>query len=188
MPGAPEAPRRLILPDIISAVTAEEARALAGLAAGGTVLELGAHYGFSTVALASVADLVISVDWHRGDAHAGSGNSEPEFRANLERYGVAGRVRVCVGLFEDVLPALAAEGVQADGAFIDAQHDRESVSRDLSLALLVVRPGGFIAFHDYGRDAGNGHPGFGVTEVADAFGVAGVAGHLAWGFVPATTA
>jgi glycosyltransferase involved in cell wall biosynthesis len=41
-----------------------------------------------------------------------------------------------------------------------------------------------VAFHDYGRSEETGHPGFGVTEVADAFGIAGRVGHLAWGFVP----
>ena len=50
--------------------------------------------------------------------------------------------------------------------------------------LPLIRPGGWVAFHDYGRSEATGHPGFGVTQVADAFGVAGVAGHLAWGYIP----
>lgn len=177
-------PRQLQMPPITSAVTPAESRALARLAEGQVVLEMGAHFGYSTVVLASVAEHVISVDWHAGDVHAGQSNSEPEFRANLWRYGVTDRVRVEVGRFEDVLPRLAAEGVVTDGAFIDAQHDSDSVRRDLALALRIVKPGGWIAFHDYGRGPHTGNPGFGVTEVADEFGVAGVAGCLCWGFVP----
>ena len=51
--------RNLIIPfDVTSAVTPDEAMALANLARGRTVLELGAHYGFSTIVLASVAALL----------------------------------------------------------------------------------------------------------------------------------
>jgi predicted O-methyltransferase YrrM len=177
--------RNIIIPsDITSAVTAEEAIALANLARGKTVLELGAHYGFSTIVLASVAEHVWSVDWHQGDPHAGEGDSWAPFNFNLIRYGVKDRVTVCLGRFEDQVPDLARQGVVTDGAFIDGMHDEESVSRDLALALLLVRPGGFIAAHDYGRGVTTGHPDFKITPVMDAFGVDGVVGCLAWGFVP----
>ena len=176
--------------DIPSAITGEEAARLASLASGGDVLELGAQYGFSTVILAQAARRVTSVDWHQGDAsiEAVSGAEcadtwEP-YRANLARYGVASKVDARRGRFEDVLPALARAGVLFDGVFIDAQHDAASVQRDLDLALPLIRPGGWVAFHDYGRSEATGHPGFGVTEVADRFGIAGTAGHLAWGRVP----
>jgi predicted O-methyltransferase YrrM len=165
-------------------VTHDEARALALLAAGKTVLELGAWHGFSTVVLASVATEVISVDWHLGDDHAGHGDTQSIFRSNLDKYGVADKVDVRVGRFEDVVPQLAAEGAQVDGAFLDGQHDAASVSRDLQLALTVVKPGGFVAFHDYGRAAHNGFAGFEVTEVADEFGIDGFIGFLGWGYVP----
>jgi predicted O-methyltransferase YrrM len=178
------APRQIVLPAIQSAVTAEEAAALAALARGKTVLEMGAWHGYSTVVLGSVAEHVISVDWHHGDYHAGLQDTEVIFRANLDRYGVADRVRVIVDRFEKAIPELAAEGVTVDMAFIDARHDSPSVQHDLGLALTIVKPGGCVAFHDYGRNASNGHPGFGVTEVADAFGISGSAGFLGWGFVP----
>jgi GT2 family glycosyltransferase/predicted O-methyltransferase YrrM len=174
----------VIIPDIPSAVTREEATALAALAAGCKVLELGAYQGFTTVVLASVAEHVWSVDWHKGDEHSGTYDSEAAYRANLAVHGVAGRVTACCGRFEDEVPRLAAAGVIADGAFIDGQHDEASVRADLALALTVVRPGGWIAWHDYGRGEATGHPGFAVTGVADEFGVDGRAGHLAWGTVP----
>lgn len=188
------APVSIVVPDDIpSAVTAEEAAKLASLASGGDVLELGAWHGFSTVILAQAARRVCSVDWHQGDASItamggqAEGSTWEAYRANLARYGVAGKVDARRGRFSDVLPALRKEGWLFDGVFLDAQHDREAVAADLALALPLVRPGGWVAFHDYGRSEATGHPGFGVTEAADAFGVAGVAGHLAWGFVPGTS-
>lgn len=169
-------------PEIFSAITDEEADALRELARGQRVLELGAQYGFSTVVLAQAADYVVSVDWHRGDEHAGAEDTWKTYCDNLARYDVASKVAAMCGRFEDVLPELATAGEQFDGCFIDGQHDSASVQRDLGLALPLVKPGGWIAFHDYGRSAATGHPGFGITEVADRFGVDGVAGALAWGF------
>jgi predicted O-methyltransferase YrrM len=178
-------PRNLIIPaDVTSAVTSEEALQLARLARNKVMLELGAHYGFSTIVLASVADKVYSVDWHRGDIHAGMGDSWQAFNFNLIRYGVADRVVICRGRFESEVPKLAEQGIICDGAFIDGMHDEESVSRDLALALLVVKPGGFISFHDFGRGPSTGHSEFKITEVATRFGVQGVVGTLAWGTVP----
>jgi SAM-dependent methyltransferase len=180
--------------DIPSAVTGEEAARLANLASGGDVLELGAQYGFSTVVLAQAARRVTSVDWHQGDesiaavSGAECADTWEAYRANLARYGVAGKVDARRGRFEDVLPALQRQGALFDGVFIDAQHDAASVAADLALALPLIRPGGWVAFHDYGRSDATGHPGFGVTGVADAFGITGVAGCLAWGRVPGPTA
>ena len=179
--------------DIPSAVTAEEAAKLASLASGGDVLELGAQYGFSTVVLAQAARRVTSVDWHQGDESitamgGGSGDTWEAYRANLRRYGVASKVDARRGRFEDVLPALARQGTLFDGCFLDAQHDAAAVQADLDLVLPLLRPGAWIAFHDYGRSDATGHPGFGVTGVADAFGITGVAGHLAWGRVPGPAA
>ena len=184
------APITITVPDDIpTAITGEEAARLASLASGGDVLELGAQWGFSTVVLAQAARRVTSVDWHQGDASikeisgAECADTWEAYRGNLARYGVAGKVDARRGRFEDVLPALRRQGALFDGVFLDAQHDAVSVQADMDLVLPLIRPGGWIAWHDYGRSEATGHPGFGVTEVADAFGVAGVAGHLAWGYV-----
>jgi len=182
---APEAERELILPAIPSAITDEEARMLADLSRGKVVLEMGAWFGFSTVVIASVAERVISVDWHQGDNDAGHMDTWDLWNANLARYGVGERVTAVRERFEDALPRLEADGVLVDGCFLDAQHDEEAVERDVGLALPLLRPGGWLGFHDYGRCAATGHPGFGVTEVADRFGIKGRAGYFAWGFTPA---
>lgn len=148
------------------------------------VLELGAFYGFTTIVMASVAEYVYSVDWHQGDEHAGGYETWEGYRANLIGYRVDDRVESIRGRFEEEVPKLAARGVVCDGAFLDGFHTEEAVTRDLNLALTVVKPGGWIAFHDYGRSAATGHSGFAITPVADKFGVTDVIGTLAWGLVP----
>jgi len=145
------------------------------------VLELGSFFGFSTIVMASVADMVYSVDWHQGDAHAGQYDTWSHFNANVLGYGVKDHVTAVKGRFEEEVPRLHEEGVRVDGAFLDGQHDATSVRRDLDLALLLVKPGGFVAFHDYGRCVQTGNPGFEVTQVADEFGVTTVVGYLGWG-------
>jgi predicted O-methyltransferase YrrM len=186
VPGETNAEREIILPDdILTAVTVDEARALADLARGKTVLELGAYHGFSTVVLASVAELVVSVDWHQGDDMAGRGDTWGMFMSNLTRYGVEGYVKPIRQRFDVALPGLAKFDWQFDGCFLDAHHSEESVRADLALALPLIKPGGFMAFHDYGRNSATGNPGFGVTEAADDLvGIAGRVGFLGWGFVP----
>jgi Methyltransferase domain len=173
----------MMFPRIPSAITHEESMQLVELASGCNVLELGAQYGYSTVLLAQVAKLVCSVDWHQGDPQAGMTDSWDTFVHNLKDYGVTDVVHPLRGRFEDVLPQLASQGVEFDGAFIDGAHDPVSVQRDLDLTVPLVRSGGWIAFHDYGRGPHNGFHDFGVTEVADAFGVDGVVGCLAWSYV-----
>lgn len=165
-------------------MTLTEAAELARLAAGCVVLELGAFYGYTTIVMASVAEKVYSIDWHMGDQHAGDYQTWEGYRANLVGYKVDDRVVSIRGMFEEEVPKLAANGVVCDGAFLDGFHTEEAVTRDLALALTVVRPGGWIAFHDYGRGPETGHPGFAITPVADRFGVTDVIGCLAWGTVP----
>lgn len=148
------------------------------------MLELGAFYGYSTIVMASVAEMVYSVDWHQGDDHAGSYSTWDGYIANLAGYGVRDRVVTIRGRFEEEVPLLAQRGVVVDGAFLDGHHSEDSVTRDLNLALMLVKPGGWIAFHDYGRCEATGHAGFAITPVADKFGVTDVIGTLAWGLVP----
>ncbi len=165
-------------------MTLTEAAELARLATNATVLELGAFYGYTTIVMASVANLVYSIDWHMGDDHAGTYQTWDGYKANLAGYKVADRVVTIRGRFEEEVPLLRDRGVVVDGAFLDGHHSEESVTRDLDLALMLVRPGGWIAFHDYGRDESTGHAGFRITPVADKFGVTDIIGNLAWGLAP----
>jgi predicted O-methyltransferase YrrM len=142
--------------DVPSSVTYTECAALAAVAEGSEhVLEVGSWFGRSTILLSSVCGHVTAVDWHHGDFHAGELDTEEGFRANLARYGVE-NVTVVVAKVEDVADEL---GGPFDGVFVDAAHDAEAVGRHWFIASRVVKPGGWVAFHDYGR--------FGVTEVLD---------------------
>lgn len=153
--------------DVPSAVTEAEARALCGLAEGQRVLEAGAQFGRSTIAFASVAAMVHSVDWHRGDAWAGElGDTLPAFLANLERHGVRDRVVVHVGRFEDVAPALRDRWFGL--VFLDGAHGYEDVRRDVVLFAPKAAAGGYVAFHDFARHEGVTKA---VTEWAAAAGL-----------------
>jgi len=140
----------MTLPDIDTSITRPEAERLVELARSLIVLEVGAWRGFSTVAMGQVARRVYSVDHHKGDEHAGHDESLSYLVDNVRRYGLDdGRVVIIVADSVDILPAFAAP--MCDMAFIDAFHDYDAVRRDTELVWPLVRKGGRIAFHDYGR-------------------------------------
>src|SRR2546425_8848821 len=143
--------------EISSFVTQRECETLAELAEHKRVLEVGSEFGRSTIALASAAALVCSVDWHRGDEHAGWHDSLAILWNNLDRYGVRERVVLLIGEDQVVLPLLKEN--LFDLVFIDAFHSYESVHRDIELARPTLKSTGTWAFHDYGR--------FGVTQAVD---------------------
>lgn len=140
-----------------SAVSDAEAAKLQELARGRVVLELGAHYGFSTIVLGQVAKRLVSVDWHKGDSMAGRGDNFGVYRSNLTRFGLEDEVIQVAGRFDLVLPLFGPAAFEL--AFIDGEHDRASVIADTAAAMRCVVPGGKLAFHDYGR--------FEVKEVVD---------------------
>lgn len=73
---------------IPTAMTERELGCLAELARDKIVLEMGAQYGASTVAMARTAARLCSVDWHRGDPQAGYTPTLGPFLANLDRHGL----------------------------------------------------------------------------------------------------
>jgi SAM-dependent methyltransferase len=101
------------------------------------------------VVLARSARVVHSVDWHRGDEDAGWTDSLPVFTENLRRHGVADSVVVHVGAFDQVLSLLVPG--RFDLVFVDGAHDFASVAGDVAEALRLVKPGGAMALHDWGR-------------------------------------
>lgn len=147
---------------IPTAITAAETTRLLSLARGAVVLELGAHCGYSTVALAGVARHVHSVDWHLGDPHTGEGrDTAPILLANLSRRGIdRRRVSIHIGRIEAILPLFRPGSFGL--IFIDALHTAEAVSRDIALASPLLVPGGVFAVHDFGR--------FGVADGCAALG------------------
>lgn len=153
---------------IPSAVTYEEMSFLCARAIGKTVLELGAWHGRSTVALASVATRVHSVDWHRGDEHAGEGDTLDSFLKNIAYHGFRDKITIHLGRFEDVLPVLGDHRFGL--VFLDGHHSTESVRQDIALFGHLIKPGGWAMFHDYGlKEVGDRT--FGVTEAVNEWAI-----------------
>jgi hypothetical protein len=112
----------------------------------------------------------VSVDWHRGDEHAGPGRTLLGYTQSLDRYGLADRVITVVARFEDVLPLLADQSF--DLVFLDGAHGYEQVTRDIAAVRHALKADGALAFHDYGVEASPvGRGRFGVTQaLLEAFG------------------
>jgi predicted O-methyltransferase YrrM len=158
---------RFLFPaDIDSSLDELEGRMLAALAEGKTVLELGAWLGRSTVCLGQTASIVISCDWHQGDAHAGQIPTLAPYLRNLHRYGLFGRVVPVIGRFDHILPALQDDYFGL--IFLDGFHSYEAVRDDTERLLPKLAHGGVLVFHDYGVEASSagGEP-FGVTAALD---------------------
>jgi len=144
----------------------EEGIALAHLSEGKRVLEIGSYLGRSTICIAQTAEHVTSIDPHNGVATGRPCNTFPDFKRNLERYGLS-NVDTLIGTTEDIAQVRG----EFDVVFIDGAHDAASVQYDLSFALRHLADDGLIAFHDYRNQAGahDGRWDPGVTETVDRF-------------------
>lgn len=151
---------KVVLPAIQSAIDSQEGYALAGLAYGNRVLELGTHFGKSAIIMAQTALKVHTVDNHRGDStisYAGDVAVPPfiePFFTNLHKYGLSGKVVVHIGDFDDVVTRFGPRTF--DFVFHDGDHTYEAVAHDLDLVHTLIVPGGRLAVHDYGRPGMDG--------------------------------
>lgn len=137
-----------------------EGRKLAELSAGKRVLEIGSYEGRSTVCIAQTAAAVECIDPFDGRGTPDQRDTLACFCANVQTYGLTGKVRLHIGTTEDVTAQVEAG---FDLAFIDGAHDFASVQEDINAALRLLAPAGLLAFHDYRR------PGdLGVTMAVDA--------------------
>lgn len=141
-------------------LSAAEGRELARLADGKAVLEIGSYCGRSTICLARDAKSVNAVDTFRGDGTGQPGVTRALFEKNIRRAGVEGRVSVHEWRSDEILPLLPPV---FDLAFIDGDHSYEAVLGDADMASRLLRPGGLIVFHDYGRPGSD----VGVTRAVD---------------------
>jgi predicted O-methyltransferase YrrM len=133
--------------DVDGWLSTAEGEKLAELAAGKLVLELGAYKGRSTLALASTADGVVTIDSFRGEGDCGGVETWDAFLANLD-----GRDNVtAIRAGHDT--AAHQPAAHYDVVFIDGSHDEASVHRDTINARLALRPGGVVAFHDWPMDS-----------------------------------
>lgn len=135
--------------DIPGWLKPEEGKKLADLARGKRVLEIGSYCGLSTVCMARTAEHVTAVDYFDGRDTPAPYMTLDNFKSNIARYGLTGKVETCHPEADIPLP-------EYDFAFIDGAHDYESVARDIERTLAVLKPDGLIAFHDYKHPS---HPG-----------------------------
>jgi protein-L-isoaspartate O-methyltransferase len=142
--------------DIEGWLSEAEAKALAEIAAGKNVLEIGSYCGLSTVCMARTAKHVTACDYFDGRATPGPRDTRADFDRNIERYSLTHKVST---VHPDELPGLQSE---FDLVFIDGAHDYASVAADIVKALNLLAPGGLLAFHDYKRQ---GDPG--VEQAVD---------------------
>ena len=131
-------------PPIYSSLTERESRWLVENTQG-RALEVGSAFGYSTVCIAEHARNLIAVDPHV--THA----SFDECLRNLQIYGLDHKVALLQGPSRMVLPMFG--NGYFDFAFIDGDHTFDEVTFDADEAFRLVKPGGLIAFHDYGEDS-----------------------------------
>jgi SAM-dependent methyltransferase len=166
-------------------LTCEEGVALAELAEGKKVLEIGSYQGKSTICMAQTAESVFALDHHEGDICTDAQRNEDapdntlaSISTHLAEWDVTDKVTLLVGDSQAVCPTLK------DGAFdlcfVDGSHDGCSVYHDVTQALRLVRVGGVIALHDWHEDAVRaGAQSAGLGGTPD-----GTAHTLAWFTVP----
>jgi len=111
-----------------------------------TVLEIGTLAGYSTIWLARA----LPADGRLITLEADPKHAEVA-RGNLARAGLSDIVEVCVGLALDLLPQLAAEGLDPfDLTFIDA--DKQNIPDYFSWALELSTSGSLIIVDNVVRD------------------------------------
>ena len=128
---------------VFTSLTPNEAAALAGLAAGRDVLEIGSAFGFSACVMALAgARHVTAVDPHTWL------NSHEAMVSNLDACGVTDTVTVVRGTSPDALAGLGPFGL----VFIDGDHAAAAVTADVEAARKLLASGGVLACHDLGED------------------------------------
>jgi predicted O-methyltransferase YrrM len=127
---------------ISTSLTVNEAAALADLATGRDVLEVGSAFGFSACVMALAGAKHVTA----ADPHTWL-NSHEAMTANLAACGVDGVVTVVRGTSPAALDGLGPFGL----VFIDGDHGAEAVAADVAAARAVLADGGVLAVHDYGE-------------------------------------
>ena len=162
------------LPELLvwGGITEDEAAALRGYAAGKRVLEIGSAFGFSTLALASVAEHVWAIDphsaavirgnfdlWEEHDIARLQAGSLAFLTSNLAIAGLTDRVTICRERSQDYL---ARETPDVSFAFIDGDNTFDGCMTDLRNCARIMETG-VICVHDYECESG-------VREAVDHWG------------------
>ena len=128
---------------VSTSLTVNEAAALADLATGRDVLEVGSAFGFSACVMALAgARHVTAVDPHTWL------NSYEAMVSNLIFAGADELVTIVRAASPGALDGLGPFGL----VFIDGDHAAEAVTADVEAARKVLASGGVLACHDLGED------------------------------------
>lgn len=143
-----------MLSDIHTWTSADEVAELQRLAATRRVLELGTWRGHTAIAMSKTALVVMTVDTHLGDQGTiesmGPQFTLPIFIDNMKNEsGSKGRIIPVIGENSDILRLLYWLNVTFDMIFIDAAHDYKNVKYDTESSFLLLRPNGYISWHDF---------------------------------------
>jgi cephalosporin hydroxylase len=136
------------------------------------VAELGVWQGRS---LCSVADVILrkNLQVHAVDTFLGTpgepdivhdcdGKLRQRFESNLVQFGISNHVIIHVGSTELVAQEMEAGSLHL--AFLDADHDYESVLADIKAWMPKVAAGGVLCGHDYNS---SGWDHVGVKDAVD---------------------
>ena len=140
---------------------------------GGPVIgaEVGVHRGDMSAALMRLHPrlwLYMVDAWTEGvytdDKDGLAGRTEAEALedkavASRQTEFAAGRRLILHGRSQDAAEDLRGDRVRLDFVFLDADHSREALERDIGAWVPLIRPGGLLGGHDYGD------PRFAVTQV-----------------------
>lgn len=137
-------------------LTRDEGEALAKLATGKTVLEIGSYMGKSTICMAQTAYDVMALDPFDGRGTPAPKPTLQQFFLNLSEFSVVDYVRTIEGTSESNADYFSNHCFEL--VFIDGAHDYASVQTDIALATKVLAPDGVLVFHDY-RDRPGDHDG-----------------------------
>jgi predicted O-methyltransferase YrrM len=120
-----------------------------------SIVEVGCWRGRSTTCLAdNTPGTVYAIDHWRGSEEHQPVDTEKLYQMFLDQmapYITSGKV-VPIRMESPIAAAeLVSRGLTFDMIFIDASHDRESVSADILAWKPLVRPGGLFCGHDAGH-------------------------------------
>lgn len=127
---------------------------------GAWLAEIGVAYGRSLLYAAELlsgrkdGSLIIGVDPWQGLNHPDADKRSPcsyaEALASISRWGRPHELEICYLLrTESVAAAAGVGGSRLDGVMIDGDHSYGAVKADIEAWRGKVRPGGFLAGHDY---------------------------------------
>jgi len=122
----------------------------------GFFVDLGTYQGRSAMVLtlASMGDKqrrrIISIDnYLEGtSAREPEAGGQPDFWILQARFKCRGRVYLVMGDTAEVPPPVVGQEIAL--VFVDADHNRDGLTRDIETWKPLVRPGGLMAFDDYG--------------------------------------